>query len=258
MIAGFNTDVRHAGAVFHVQTEDKGLDNPSVESLVYVGGQVLAARRAQYGELLGQDGSKAAIEALMEQQHRSMIAAIRLGRFDAKMKEIFGDRPSTQPTQVVEAQDGDATVEEAVPDPGDGVAEPAERTAVDDILMSTRITEAERTLDQVILEYLNREAEQERLVLSVAEPARLEPGLPSSLTVAATSSKSGEPVSGAKVRLRLLSSAGPAQPLAAGITSEKGTVVLQFSMPRIESGKTALFATAESNELGFAELKQIL
>ena len=42
MITGFNTDVKHKNRVFHIQTEDKGEDNPYVESLVYVGGEILA------------------------------------------------------------------------------------------------------------------------------------------------------------------------------------------------------------------------
>ena len=42
MITGFNTDVEHDGVVYHVQTEDKGLDSPLILSLVYSGGAILA------------------------------------------------------------------------------------------------------------------------------------------------------------------------------------------------------------------------
>ena len=38
MITGYNTDVRHGNRIFHVQTEDKGLGNPKIETLIYVGG----------------------------------------------------------------------------------------------------------------------------------------------------------------------------------------------------------------------------
>src|SRR5471032_17484 len=40
VITGFNTDIKHSGKVYHIQTEDKGLQNPYVESLVYVGGEI--------------------------------------------------------------------------------------------------------------------------------------------------------------------------------------------------------------------------
>jgi len=41
VITGFNTDIKHNEKVYHVQTEDKGLQNPYIESLVYVGGEIL-------------------------------------------------------------------------------------------------------------------------------------------------------------------------------------------------------------------------
>ena len=46
MITGYNTDIEHEGVIYHVQTEDKGLDSPIVLSLVYTGGAILAAKRA--------------------------------------------------------------------------------------------------------------------------------------------------------------------------------------------------------------------
>ena len=52
MISGFNTDVDHDGTVFHVQTEDKGRANPVIESLVFVGGQVVVSKRDEYAEML--------------------------------------------------------------------------------------------------------------------------------------------------------------------------------------------------------------
>ena len=52
MITGFNTDVKHRNRVFHIQTEDKGEANPCVESLVYVGGEILATKRTSYAEVI--------------------------------------------------------------------------------------------------------------------------------------------------------------------------------------------------------------
>mgnify|MGYP001768423458 CR=1 FL=1 len=36
MIVGFNTDIKYRNEVFHIQTEDKGANNPLIETLVYV------------------------------------------------------------------------------------------------------------------------------------------------------------------------------------------------------------------------------
>ena len=52
MITGFNTDIEHEGVVYHVQTEDKGLDSPIILSLVYVGGTILASKRSPYEDLI--------------------------------------------------------------------------------------------------------------------------------------------------------------------------------------------------------------
>ena len=76
MITGFNTDVKHRNRVFHIQTEDQGESNPYVESLVYVGGEILATKRTSYAEVI-KTGARDdhAVQDLMEQQHRTMIAA---------------------------------------------------------------------------------------------------------------------------------------------------------------------------------------
>ena len=43
MITGFNSDVKYRGLVYHVQTEDKGAENPLIETLIYKGGEILAS-----------------------------------------------------------------------------------------------------------------------------------------------------------------------------------------------------------------------
>ena len=82
MITGFNTDIEHRGEVFHVQTEDKGVENPLIESLIYRGGEILGSRRLPYAEILSNGYDEKAIVKLMEEQHRNMIQEIRGGRFD--------------------------------------------------------------------------------------------------------------------------------------------------------------------------------
>ena len=56
MITGFNTDIKHNEKVYHVQTEDKGVGNPYIESLVYVGGEILASKKTSYADILNADG----------------------------------------------------------------------------------------------------------------------------------------------------------------------------------------------------------
>src|SRR6187401_2665302 len=96
MITGYNTDIRHNEVVFHVQTEDKGLDYRYIESLVYVGGQVLASKRSNYADLLAEGKEEKDIVALMDHQHRTMIAAIRHGKLDAKFAALAASRQTGQ------------------------------------------------------------------------------------------------------------------------------------------------------------------
>src|SRR5215472_5154146 len=124
MITGYNTDVRHREVVFHVQTEDKGAGNPFIESLVYVGGQVLATKRANYADLLEKGRDEKEIIALMDHQHRTMIAAIRHGKLDAKLTALI--RPRTTPVPVLEpaasAVVGAAAAEGVAPAPAPAAA----------------------------------------------------------------------------------------------------------------------------------------
>jgi hypothetical protein len=81
VITGFNTDVKHRGLVYHVQTEDKGRDNPLIETLIYRGGEILASRRLPYAELSRGSDAEAAIARLMEEQHKAMILEVKRGMF---------------------------------------------------------------------------------------------------------------------------------------------------------------------------------
>jgi len=91
MITGFNTDVEHQERVFHVQTEDKGLDNPLVETLIYTGGEILTSRRASYADLL-ESGTYSEDELLhrMETQHQALIREIFNGTYDDGEPKPFG------------------------------------------------------------------------------------------------------------------------------------------------------------------------
>jgi hypothetical protein len=82
VITGFNTDVEHDGVVYHVQTEDKGLDSPLILSLVYSGGAILASKRSPYEDLIAAGFDEAALAQRLKRQHRLICAAINAGRID--------------------------------------------------------------------------------------------------------------------------------------------------------------------------------
>jgi len=82
MITGFNTDVKHGGRVFHIQTEDKGKGNPKIETLIYVGGQILDSVRFDYSEKISDGYDEELVTQLMEEQHRRVVRDIKTGKYD--------------------------------------------------------------------------------------------------------------------------------------------------------------------------------
>jgi len=94
VITGFNTDVEHDGVVYHVQTEDKGLDSPMILSLVYVGGAILASKRSPYEDLIAVGFSDEALAERLKRQHRLICAAILSGRLNELKKMGARDAPS--------------------------------------------------------------------------------------------------------------------------------------------------------------------
>ena len=82
MITGFNSDIEHGGKVFHVQTEEKGVDNPVVITLVYCGGEIVTSHEASYADLVNEESvPESEIRRRMSEQHQGLICDIRRGRF---------------------------------------------------------------------------------------------------------------------------------------------------------------------------------
>ena len=118
MITGFNTDIEHDGVIYHVQTEDKGLDTPIILSLVYAGGTILASKRAPYEDLIAEGFSDEALAERLKRQHRLICAAIHSGRINdlkrmsGRRKEAIVDKETTpEAPEEVEAA-APASVEE--------------------------------------------------------------------------------------------------------------------------------------------------
>lgn len=122
MITGYNTDVRHGNRVFHVQTEDKGMSNPKIETLIYVGGEILDSFRSAYDDLLAAPPVKeSAIQQRMEDQHKAIIRDIKAGKYDTtppdlSETEVFNERTLDQAILEYLQQEGEVDVMELVVD----------------------------------------------------------------------------------------------------------------------------------------------
>ncbi len=223
MITGQNSEVLHDDRAFHVQTEDKGRSNPMLESLVYLGGQVLACTRTSYGEELEKGCSEEEIAALLERQHRVMIAAVERGRFDEKVRELA-------PLSTDEEASG----------------------AAPDVLAA-----AGPTLDEVVLDYLVTRDEGETLNLALEEEIELASGEEVEMILVATANRAGTPLSDVVIDVKLICSARPPEVLGMGHTDSSGRAFVRIFVPDDGEGAAALIVTATS-VIGGAELKFLL
>jgi hypothetical protein len=78
MVMGFNTDIKHEGVVYHVQTEPQ--KDAGIDTTVYLQGAVIHKHKTSYRELLDSaDFSDEKLKRRLEDQHRLIIARIRGG-----------------------------------------------------------------------------------------------------------------------------------------------------------------------------------
>ena len=82
LITGYNTDVEFDGIVYHIQTEDKGVEHPIILSLVYVDGAILASKRSPYDDLIVGGFDAEILTRRLQRQHKLICAAVRAGRIE--------------------------------------------------------------------------------------------------------------------------------------------------------------------------------
>jgi hypothetical protein len=233
VITGFNTDIKHNDKVYHIQTEDKGVGNPYIESLVYVGGEILASKKTSYAEQLKGGVDDKFIGGLMEQQHRTMIAAIKRGRFD---------QPADS-TKAAIARVDSPTLAEPLPTPA-AAGPPA------------TVTE-EKSLDQVIIDYLASEAESEHLELSLLNQVDFYAGGAVEVRIATRRSLSQNPIAAASIEVKVISTVEPPRVVFRGKTAGDGTAIVRCTIPAFREGTAAVIISAQS-PIGNDEIKQLV
>lgn len=86
MIPGLNHNVRYKEHLFHVQTEDSGLERPVLMTHVFIEGTIIATERSDYGELVPRLPDVAelrkAVTKQMQEQHKLCIKNLLRGQYD--------------------------------------------------------------------------------------------------------------------------------------------------------------------------------
>ncbi|MDH3842313.1 MAG: hypothetical protein OES69_00120, partial [Myxococcales bacterium] len=162
-LVGYNTNVRHKGNLYHIQTEDSGVKRPHVITQLFAdGGRIIASEKTSYQEHVGAENLGALVKQLMQEQHKRVFIALRDGVYDEDgdgdtSKSQDADKPVT--TEVLEHAaarlvEGSPSYERVRPPSGTNrrVSKPALTPFGHDVL-------TEKTLDEVILAYLAQDLE---------------------------------------------------------------------------------------------------
>ncbi len=100
---GFNNNLKFKDRVFHVQTEDSGLDAPHIITHLFAdGGRVIKSHKRDYHEHVHRPDVAEFVRTLMKAQHLEMVLMLREGRFDRVIdgQEIGGMTLLTEPPNV--------------------------------------------------------------------------------------------------------------------------------------------------------------
>ncbi|HUK90672.1 MAG TPA: hypothetical protein VLZ81_09760 [Blastocatellia bacterium] len=289
MITGFNTDVSFGGCLYHVQTEDRGRDHPFLESLVYVGGTIVAKKRTTYREQADQGATDEAISSMLRRQHQVIIAAIKAGRIEELMRHsaerkgpdsLDASQPASRkpapqappeaiaplaalenlvesvPRTTVPQQTADAamTVSSGGPDADKTTSQTDAAIAAQGPRTAGLSGKLGLTLDQVVSDDLKRSSEQGKLEVRVLSPNVFIAGKAVALKVRISRGPDAEPE--AIVTVKVIGTAF--KPLVFMSRADlSGVATFNFSLPAFSAGTAAIVIEAQSNR-GRGELKQLI
>lgn len=285
MITGFNTDIEHDGVIYHVQTEDKGLDSPIILSLVYAGGTILASKRSPYEDLIAEGFSDEVLAERLKRQHRLICAAIHSGRID-DLKKMSGRGRAKSQQEVVEPaameeseeiETAPATVEEPFeieywpvsqewtppPAPADeelaASMEPGMEPRYEPVeLTAAPPTESEVEEEEQPEEVVNEAVLEDGLYINLLDDEEFYSGQQYTLRVLITNCTAGDekPLANASVSVKVLGTTF--RPLIYTLKTESdGVASVSTEIPQFTSGRAAVLVRAVTKDQA-AELRRII
>ncbi len=159
-LVGYNTNVRHRGKVYHIQTEDSGVRHPHVVTHLFAdGGRIVASRKTSYAEHLEREDLPQLVKRLMREQHKAMFIALRQGKFDTDAGEpeeqaadtVVGEAAPAEPEHPAGAVDV-AALEHAASRLASGLPSTSPASSPTPLFGEDLL--GDKSLDEVILGYL--------------------------------------------------------------------------------------------------------
>ena len=94
---GYNHNIPHRGRLYHVQTEDSGVDKAHIFTHIFYDGTIISSRKVEYREeVAGKTDANDVgpiVIGLMQDSHKLMIKSLRHGEFDEKIVSVIGEHP---------------------------------------------------------------------------------------------------------------------------------------------------------------------
>lgn len=237
MITGYNTDVEYDGVVYHVQTEDKGLQTPIILSLVYVGGAILASKRAPYDDLITSGFDKQILAERLQRQHKLICAAVHAGRIEDLKR--MGERDASPARREETKPVAQTTAAESAPLEADAPTKPAE---------------AEPSAPAETAPYISDVPLDVRLI----DEPEFRGG--TSVVLKALVTRSGisgrTPAAKLKVVVKTLSTSFSPNKVET-LTDDAGIATVSLTFPRFRGGRAAVLVQVEDQALR-AELRRII
>ena len=111
-LVGCNTNVRHRGRVFHIQTEDSGARYAHVMTHLFMdGGRILKSVKASYSEYLDQPQASDIVRELMKRQHKAMFMSLRDGAFDGQLDPSTAASGAERPCELASSDPAPSTLD---------------------------------------------------------------------------------------------------------------------------------------------------
>jgi hypothetical protein len=136
MVQGFNHNIMYKGEIFHIQTEDSGINTPHIITLLYRGGTIISSKKTGYADIIKVENLDKVVEELMKEQHKEMLRRLKSGEFD----ERAFDRPAALNAETSKENETAAAIP---PEPAESINS-----------ASNEIPKHQQSLDEIILDYL--------------------------------------------------------------------------------------------------------
>lgn len=265
MLTGFNQDVQAGHELLHVQTEDKGREKAVLETLVYRGGTIIAAKRTSYADQISSGTlSDEALGEMLKKQHQIIVAILKAGKVEelvrASQKAAVRE-PAARPAAAAPVEAAAAPADYAPPDafpipPPEPQPSPELDAAGRAILK--RVTgplTGDLDLDKIISDYLQSGLQKEKLRLRLVGRSDFLAGDAVLLQVQATRG-TGHPIEGASVVVKVIGTAFKPQ-IYPGRTDPEGIASFSIELPTFTAGSAAVVVQASSKH-GDGEIKHLI